>query len=911
MSSSFDSYQILYKTSSDSTYTYYDSSSSLTPVITSLSPNTGYYIQLIPYSNTSGLYGSAIETYSVTLAKLTNFTFGQVNAYDITLNWTGNYNYVKIFYGITSGIYTNSVNSNNNNKTITGLISETPYYFNIVPYNSANISSSYYKEISTTTSIAPVVVYSITYSGTYTKSDNIYYLTEGSNSTLTVNVDCNVKILLVGGGGGGGYDGGGGGGAGGVIYLDSSYLYVGRTYQVTIGSGGANGTSVSTTGSIGGNTYITELNLTAIGGGGGGTRRVKGLNGGCGGGAGHADNLNTYSGGSGTTNQGYSGGSSYSTSGYGGGGGGAGGAGTSITTNTTVGNGGIGFQNSITGTNTYYGGGGGGGNWQQTSYGGSIGGSGGGGAGGYGSSSPTVGSVNTGGGGGGGGGGSYKNGASGGSGIIIIAIKSYRTGLTSFTFGQVNSTDITLNWTGNYSYVKIHYGLTSGTYTDSVTSYDTNKTITGLPPNTIYYFNIAPYNSLDASAGYYGEINTTTLANLTSFTFGQVNSTDITLNWTGNYSYVMIYYGIIRGTYTDSVTSYDTSKTITGLTANTPYYFNITPYNSLNTSSSYYGEINTTTLANLTSFTTSQVNKNDITVNWTGTFSTVSIYYGTSSSSLTQYATSETGNSKIITGLTSKQIYYFDIKPYNSAGQTPGFYRQISETTLENFEVTAIPIYTSTSTTDTTGTITKFMSNTLIVTGSVGYFAYANGTYECSASSSYSNESLPYEAANNTDNPGTDFWHCLYTITPSPGSYPYSKTTGLHQIYTVNGTQHYYSTTVIINGTNQTLYGEWIQYKLPYNLKLKSYIIKIRGTDSSDLVRFPYYFTIAGSTNGLTWYSLDRQSNIVPSNNIDQTYSVTTSNSYNYFRLIITQLKPANGAEVVNMARFNLIGDRS
>ena len=49
MSSSFDSYQIYYKTTSNNTYTYYDLSSSLTPTISSLSPNTGYYIRVIPY----------------------------------------------------------------------------------------------------------------------------------------------------------------------------------------------------------------------------------------------------------------------------------------------------------------------------------------------------------------------------------------------------------------------------------------------------------------------------------------------------------------------------------------------------------------------------------------------------------------------------------------------------------------------------------------------------------------------------------------------------------------------------------------------------------------------------------------------------------------------------------------------
>ena len=115
--------------------------------------------------------------------------------------------------------------------------------------------------------------------------------------------------------------------------------------------------------------------------------------------------------------------------GGGGGGGGAGGSGF----DSPNGNGGIGRQIIITGTNTYYAGGGGGGHGNTTS-----GGSGGGGAG-----SPGGNGLNAtfyGGGGGGGGG----NWGAGGSGFVGIVIKRYK--YTKIVVSQVQQTEF-LNYT--------------------------------------------------------------------------------------------------------------------------------------------------------------------------------------------------------------------------------------------------------------------------------------------------------------------------------------------------------------------------------------------------------------------------------------------------------------------------------
>jgi hypothetical protein len=237
--------------------------------------------------------------------------------------------------------------------------------------------------------------------------------------TITVGQNTICDILVVGGGGGGGKTDAGGGGAGGLIYVQNIILT--GTYDIKVGKGGLGGTTasivaVAIVGDKGGNTSFigTNANYVAYGGGGGGYGHPSDV---------EPSNLGPYgsSGGLGTSDQtresfnvntpgqGYLGGLGTAAQG-GGGGGGSGGQGINS------GNGGIGTQINITGTNLYYAGGGGGGhNPSGTS----------GGLGGGGSATFSVGNNATFyGGGGGGGGDNWGNGGNGFSGVVIIKFKS-------------------------------------------------------------------------------------------------------------------------------------------------------------------------------------------------------------------------------------------------------------------------------------------------------------------------------------------------------------------------------------------------------------------------------------------------------------------------------------------------------
>ena len=270
--------------------------------------------------------------------------------------------------------------------------------------------------------------------GTYTVSQvgqRVIYTFTGSGS-FTLARGLTADILVVGGGGGGGgavgYSGGtarancgGGGGAGGLVAQNSVSLTA-QQYAVTVGAGGAAGTSAGK-GANGGNSVFGTY--TAAGGGGGGsgyydTSVAAGIPGGSGGGGGRDGGGVNGAAGSGTSGQGNNGDAAVQY--RGGGGGGAGAAGSAQ-------NGGNGTASSITGTSVTYAGGGGAGTYSTNNFSTSAGGTGGGGAGfvaGWGNAGTgTAGTTNTGGGGGGGASAATADSATGGAGGSGIVVVSY------------------------------------------------------------------------------------------------------------------------------------------------------------------------------------------------------------------------------------------------------------------------------------------------------------------------------------------------------------------------------------------------------------------------------------------------------------------------------------------------------
>ena len=281
----------------------------------------------------------------------------------------------------------------------------------------------------------------------------------GNNSwQMVASTSYTVNYLLVAGGGGGGSLRGGGAGAGGML-LGTTTVNPGVSYSVTVGAGGAV-TGPNVLSGNGGNSLISGLTSSAIGGGAGGADNgtTPSSNGQPGGSGGGCSTLGppAMSAGSGTSGQGNSGGTATGTAPYyGSGGGGGAGASGSNGTATVGGPGGVGLSSSLSGTSIYYAGGGGGGTYASSSNGGAGGNGGGGNAGSYsGATTGAAGGTNTGGGGGGGSNGTASGdlwGGAGGSGIVII---QYLSGVQRATGGTVTQS-------GGY---QIHKFTSSGTF---------------------------------------------------------------------------------------------------------------------------------------------------------------------------------------------------------------------------------------------------------------------------------------------------------------------------------------------------------------------------------------------------------------------------------------------------------------
>jgi hypothetical protein len=326
------------------------------------------------------------------------------------------------------------------------------FYINIkiaFHYGLFSDSGDPYSDTSVSAAATAGHVYSDTPTGTYTWGILGSASTASNQTTYTVSSinSSPARMLMVGGGGAGGTNAGSGGGSGGLVY--GSGITFSGTYTIKVGNGGSGGVNVNDLGynsSIQNDTYTA----TALGGGAGlNSGNTVGLDGGSGGGSASYSVSSTYAGGSSTqvtsitfenvtlTGFGNAGGAGRGAEhgGWtraGGGGGGAGATGNTSGNYITDtgqsarishgGDGGIGKQYDISGTNQYYAGGGGGSIHNNDSNGTpGVGGLGGGGTGGQPRTGGSSATKHTGGGGGAGGGGTGAGG-DGGSGIVIIKI---------------------------------------------------------------------------------------------------------------------------------------------------------------------------------------------------------------------------------------------------------------------------------------------------------------------------------------------------------------------------------------------------------------------------------------------------------------------------------------------------------
>lgn len=176
-----------------------------------------------------------------------------------------------------------------------------------------------------------------------------------------------------------------------------------------------------------------------------------------------------------------------------------------------------------------------------------------------------------------------------------ISKDSVPAGPSPYPVTQITSSSCLLSWedrSSNELGFRIYQTTDNRNYiiADSVEANVTNKRLTGLSPDTEYWFNIRSYNSAGEAGQSYQYVRTlasNALLNApTNLTTSATGETTIDLSWQDNSDNENVFridaswYGTDRFWTIDSTTANVSSKSITNLSPNTLYYFRVSASNA-------------------------------------------------------------------------------------------------------------------------------------------------------------------------------------------------------------------------------------------------------------------------------------------------------------------------------------------
>lgn len=286
----------------------------------------------------------------------------------------------------------------------------------------------------------------------------------------------------------------------------------------------------------------------------------------------------------------------------------------------------------------------------------------------------------------------YKT--SGGTGTYVSKTSSVTTlayiGNITASSISMSSASIGLSSNSVYSSYKVEYAA-SGASTSTTTSVSTTSpvAISGLSPNTTYTVKVYAYytnTGTGTATTKTMDSSFTTLGQITNFYYVSSDSSSVSLYWDGSYASV----GLERATSSDFGTnltstrissSTSTTYTVSGLAANTKYYWRVTPIisqsysNNIDTSgTTVTNDVSATTLPTISTFavssTIADISADTIGLTWDGSFSYITIQQSTDNfaSSTTTLSAQYSGKSAYITGLSANTTYYYRAIATNSAG---------------------------------------------------------------------------------------------------------------------------------------------------------------------------------------------------------------------------------------------------
>jgi hypothetical protein len=277
-------------------------------------------------------------------------------------------------------------------------------------------------------------------------------------------------------------------------------------------------------------------------------------------------------------------------------------------------------------------------------------------------------------------------GLSGGIFSSAVTAKTLSAVTSFYTAGVRDSSSIWVFVDGSYSAVVLESALdasfSSGEVRRRVAIRDVSYQITDLSQNTKYYFRATPVgdvylDGMDVSgATVTADVSGTTFGTITTFAIGtDISSNSLPILIDGSYTAVSIYQSTDSATYYEVSGSPFTTHTLvvmSGISADTTYYYEAAPINSAGATSTYiHGPITSKTLAYIGNTHVSSIVATGFTVNLTSSYYTtfkVGYFTTAAGSGTTLYTSlvSYPATSVDLSGLVANTSYQCIIYAYNT-----------------------------------------------------------------------------------------------------------------------------------------------------------------------------------------------------------------------------------------------------
>jgi hypothetical protein len=193
-----------------------------------------------------------------------------------------------------------------------------------------------------------------------------------------------------------------------------------------------------------------------------------------------------------------------------------------------------------------------------------------------------------------------------------------------------------------------------------------------------------------------------------------------------------------------------------------------------------------------------------------------------------------------------------------------------------------------------------------IVTNQIYVKSYQNGTYlTTTGANAFSEGSVTY------------FGYYALILTydlPWISSHSYSSSSGFPITKSI-------ATSYNLPGNSSVniIFGDWLQYSMPYQMILESYSIIFKSsTSSKTLQSIPTSWFVLGSNDGNSWFFINEINNFYRSTNLNTisttpvVFQVSDSKSYAYYRFVITKSielsQTQNGANIPGIYNVSLLG---